>query len=58
MHKCPNKAFVLGSGVGAFNYSTVAEAAAAMLNAFNFINPPYRDRYTTKPTERNSSWMA
>jgi len=51
MHKHSNKAFVLGSGV-------VAEAAAAMPNAFNLVNPPYRDGYTTKPAERKSSWMA
>lgn len=59
MHKHANKAFVLGQGKGAFNWSTVAEAAAALpAGTFNFDTPPYRDTYTTTPAEGNSSWMA
>ncbi|RMZ82076.1 hypothetical protein DV737_g2226, partial [Chaetothyriales sp. CBS 132003] len=58
LHKHSNKAFVLGQGVGNFTYSTVAEAAAALPpGTFNFVNPPYRDGYTTSPAEGNSSWM-
>ena len=41
MHKHSNKAFVLGQGVGSFNWSTVAEAAQALpAGTFNFVNPP------------------
>ena len=41
MHKHSNKAFVLGQGTGAFNWSTVAEAAAVLpQGTFNFQNPP------------------
>jgi FtsP/CotA-like multicopper oxidase with cupredoxin domain len=59
MHKHSNKAYVLGKGLGAFNWSTVAEAAAVLPpNTFNFVNPPLRDGYTTTPAEGNSSWLA
>ena len=41
MHKHSNKAFVLGQGVGSFNWSTVAEAAQALpAGTFNFVDPP------------------
>lgn len=59
MHKHSNKAFVLGQGTGAWNWSSVAEAAAVLpAGTFNFDNPPYRDGYTTTPAEQNSAWMA
>jgi FtsP/CotA-like multicopper oxidase with cupredoxin domain len=56
IHKHANKFYVLGAGVGSFNYSTVAEAAA---NGYpiNLINPPYVDGYTSIPAEGNSSWL-
>jgi len=57
MHKHSNKAFVIGGGVGTFNYSSVQEAQAAGVR-FNLVNPPYRDGYTTTPAEGNSSWLA
>ncbi|KAK5273372.1 hypothetical protein LTR40_013837, partial [Exophiala xenobiotica] len=44
MHKHSNKAYVLGKGLGAFNWSSVAEAAKVLPNTtFNFVNPPLRD---------------
>ncbi|RMD42761.1 hypothetical protein DV735_g2380, partial [Chaetothyriales sp. CBS 134920] len=59
LHKHSNKAFVLGQGIGTFGYSTVGEAAAALpAGTFNFVNPPFRDGYTTTPAEGNSSWIA
>jgi len=59
MHKHSNKAFILGQGVGTFDYSSVAEAAAALPSGtFNFETAPYRDGFTTTPAEGNSSWIA
>jgi FtsP/CotA-like multicopper oxidase with cupredoxin domain len=57
IHKHANKFFVIGSGVGAFNYSTVADAQAAGLY-FNLENPPYVDGFTTPPsTDPAGAWM-
>ena len=50
MHKHSNKFFVIGEGSGAFPYSTVDEAVAALpAGTFNFVNPQLRDTYTTLP---------
>lgn len=57
IHKHANKFFVIGSGVGAFNYSTVAAAQAAGVQ-FNLNNPPYLDGYTSTPSEGAPAWMA
>lgn len=57
IHKHANKFFLLGQGAGDFNYSTVADAAAAIPSAFNFVNPPYRDGSTTTPAEGTGAWM-
>ncbi|KIV89315.1 hypothetical protein PV10_08892 [Exophiala mesophila] len=59
MHKHSNKAYVLGKGTGPWNWTSVAEAAEVLpAGTFNFVNPPYRDSYTTTPAEQNSTWMA
>jgi FtsP/CotA-like multicopper oxidase with cupredoxin domain len=47
MHKHSNKAFVLGQGVGTFNWSSVAEAADELPEGtFNFENPPCEYSYS------------
>ncbi|EXJ95074.1 hypothetical protein A1O1_00192 [Capronia coronata CBS 617.96] len=56
IHKHANKFFVIGAGVGDFNYTSVAEAQAAGL-PFNLVNPPYVDGYTSVPAEGGGSWM-
>ena len=58
IHKHGNKMWLIGQGDGAFNYSTVAEAAAAMPDAFNFVNPPKRDGLATLPATTGPTWMA
>lgn len=59
IHKHSNKAYILGSGIGSFNWSTVAEAAAVLPNTtFNFKAPPLRDTFTTTPTNGNNTWLA
>ncbi|KAH8669026.1 multicopper oxidase [Xylariales sp. PMI_506] len=49
--------YVLGSGSGAFNWSTVAEAAAAVPESFNLVNPPLRDTYPTPSSAAAASWL-
>ncbi|RMZ75052.1 hypothetical protein DV737_g5494, partial [Chaetothyriales sp. CBS 132003] len=56
VHKHANKFYVIGSGVGDFNYSTVAEAQAAGVE-FNLDNPPYVDGYTSTPAEEEGAWV-
>lgn len=56
IHKHANKFYVIGSGVGAFNYSTVAEAQSAGV-AFNLANPPYLDGFTSQPAQGSGTWM-
>lgn len=58
IHKHGNRMWLIGQGEGAFNYSSVAEAAAAMPNAFNFVNPPKRDGLATPPATTGPNWMA
>ncbi|KAI5829857.1 hypothetical protein K523DRAFT_352145 [Schizophyllum commune Tattone D] len=57
MHKHYNQFWVIGQGQGEWNYSSVAEAAAAMPENFNFVNPPVRDSYNT-PASTDFAWLA
>ncbi|KAK5090957.1 hypothetical protein LTR05_001135 [Lithohypha guttulata] len=56
MHKHANKFFVIGQGLGTFNWSTVAEAYAYNASMFNFDSAPYVDGFTTLAGERTSTW--
>ncbi|KAL5116353.1 hypothetical protein ACEQ8H_005701 [Pleosporales sp. CAS-2024a] len=58
IHKHSNKAFVLGSGNGVFNWTTVAEAAAAMPKSFNLVDPPYRDGFVVPAATGQPTWLA
>ncbi|KAJ5575634.1 Multicopper oxidase type 2 [Penicillium sp. DV-2018c] len=56
MHKHSNKAFVVGSGPGFFNWSNTEEAYAEKPELFNMENPPRRDTFITNgPT--GPIWM-
>ncbi|KAF2217256.1 hypothetical protein CERZMDRAFT_31879 [Cercospora zeae-maydis SCOH1-5] len=57
MHKHSNKAYVIGKGVGNWTWDTVAEAAAAQPQNFNFDNPPLRDGYSTEPSAGQPVWL-
>ncbi|PIA88805.1 Laccase-1 [Cercospora beticola] len=57
MHKHSNKAYVIGKGVGNWTWDTVAEAAAAQPQYFNFENPPLRDGYATEPSAGQPVWL-
>ncbi|KAK5070291.1 hypothetical protein LTR51_007990 [Lithohypha guttulata] len=56
IHKHGNKFYVIGSGTGNFNYTSVAQAQAAGI-AFNLANPPYVDGYTSTPAQGTGAWM-
>ncbi|KAK6074963.1 multicopper oxidase [Seiridium cupressi] len=49
--------YVVGQGTGHFNWSTTAEAALAIPEAFNLVNPPLRDTYPTPPSGTGESWL-
>lgn len=58
IHKHSNKFFVIGAGMGPWNYTSTAEAMKAMPQSFNLVNPPIRDTYPTLPgTPASESWL-
>jgi FtsP/CotA-like multicopper oxidase with cupredoxin domain len=57
IHKHSNKFFVVGHGVGIWNYSSVAQAAAVSPGSFNFIDPPIRDTYPTQAAFGTPTWL-
>ncbi|EXJ84319.1 hypothetical protein A1O3_04986 [Capronia epimyces CBS 606.96] len=58
IHKHSNKFFVIGSGSGAFNYSSVAEAIQYIPENFNLVNPPQRDGSNVPAAPAEPSWLA
>ncbi|KAJ5161948.1 hypothetical protein N7492_007340 [Penicillium capsulatum] len=58
IHKHSNKHFLLGSGDGIFNYSSVAEAMQFIPESFNLVNPQYRDTSSTPDAGVGPTWMA
>ncbi|KAJ5367664.1 Multicopper oxidase type 2 [Penicillium brevicompactum] len=58
IHKHSNMLYVIGSGLGKFNWTTVAEAKEEIPESFNLVNPPMRDTFTTLPAFQGPSWMA
>lgn len=57
IHKHGNKMFLIGQGVGAFNWSSTAEAMAAIPEQFNLVDPPMRDGFSTIEAIKQPSWM-
>jgi len=58
LHKHSNKGFIIGGGTGSWNWSSVAEAEAALpAGTFNFQTAPYRDGTTTQPAEGSNAWV-
>jgi len=55
MHKHAQKMWKIGGGFGIWNYSSTDEAIAAQPEAFNLVNPPYRDTFITK--FQGSAWI-
>ncbi|KAL1974849.1 hypothetical protein VTN31DRAFT_5053 [Thermomyces dupontii] len=56
MHKHSNKMFLIGSGQGQFNWSSIDEAIAASPQNFFLDRPLYRDTFVTSP--RGVWWTA
>lgn len=58
IHKHGNKMFLLGYGEGLFPWASVEEAMGAVPQAFNFVDPPRRDGFATRPAGSGPQWMA
>jgi FtsP/CotA-like multicopper oxidase with cupredoxin domain len=58
IHKHSNRGFILGTGEGAFNWTSVAEAAAAIPQNFNLVTPPFRDGFVVPQSGRQPTWLA
>lgn len=58
IHKHSNKYFVIGQGLGSFDYESVEEAMQYIPENFNFVNPQLRDTYVTPAAVNSSSWLA
>ncbi|KAG9083142.1 hypothetical protein FRC06_004683 [Ceratobasidium sp. 370] len=56
MHKHGIKAWLLGSGTGAFPYATVQAAVDAGFKGINVKNPPYRDDFVTPVDITGKAW--
>ncbi|CAK7221782.1 hypothetical protein SBRCBS47491_004645 [Sporothrix bragantina] len=57
IHKHGSKMWLLGSGQGIFNYSSVAEALEEIPESFNMETPPKRDTLATPPATTGPAWM-
>ena len=55
MHKHSNKAYIIGSALGLFTWSSVADAIEAVPHAFDLQNPAYRDMFVT--SFEGPNWM-
>ncbi|CUA69885.1 hypothetical protein RSOLAG22IIIB_04141 [Rhizoctonia solani] len=58
MHKHGVKAWLLGSGTGAFPYATIDQAVSAGYSGINIHNPPLRDDFPTPGDITGKAWMA
>ncbi|EUC57252.1 multicopper oxidase, partial [Rhizoctonia solani AG-3 Rhs1AP] len=58
MHKHGVKAWLLGSGTGAFPYATIDAAVSAGYSGINIKNPPLRDDFPTPGALTGKVWMA
>lgn len=57
MHKHSNKMYIIGQGTGNWTWNSVAEAAAAQPQNFNFYTPQFRDGAATAPSAGQPVWM-
>ena len=59
VHKHSNKAYIIGSGNGVFNYTSVAEAIKYMPSGtFNLQMPQWRDSFVTPSILLGPAWVA
>ena len=57
IHKHGNKMYLIGSGTGVFNYTSVEEAIRTIPGNFNLIDPPVRDGFATPEASTHDVWM-
>jgi len=57
IHKHSNRAYVIGQGIGPFNWLSTAEAVAAQPESFNLVDPPIVDTFYTPATIGTGSWI-
>ena len=57
VHKHSNKAYIIGSGDGVFNYTDVATAMNSIPNQFNLKTPSLRDSFTTPSVLKGPAWV-
>ncbi|KAJ5217432.1 multicopper oxidase [Penicillium chermesinum] len=56
-HKHSNKFFIIGSGTGAFNYTSVKEAMQEQPESFNLDNPPLSRQFRVKCPPGMPTWI-
>lgn len=57
IHKHGNRMYQIGSGSGAFNWTSTEEAIKHIPEQFNLVNPPRRDAFASLPTATEVSWV-
>ena len=57
VHKHSNKAYIIGSGTGIFNYTSVADALDIIPQNFKLKNPQLRDSFTTPAVLQAPAWV-
>lgn len=58
VHKHSNKAYLIGSGNGVFNYSSVAQAMQHIPQSFDLATAQLRDSFTTPAILFGPAWIA
>ena len=58
IHKHSNKGYLIGSGTGTFNYSTVADAMKVIPGSFNLETPSLRDSFNSPSVLQGPAWIA
>ncbi|KAM0322714.1 hypothetical protein ACHAQA_009305 [Verticillium albo-atrum] len=58
LHKHGNKMYQIGAGTGPWTWASVEDAAAAVPDAFNFVDPPRRDAFASPPAIEGPAWLA
>lgn len=56
IHKHGAKMWLIGGGLGAFDYSSVEEAMEHIPQNFNLVDPPFRDSFATLEASSADKW--
>lgn len=58
IHKHSNKFYVIGQGVGDWNYTSVADAMQFIPENFDLLSPQIRDTFVIEGTRAGPTWLA